>query len=149
MPFTLEIDDARRRVTVTAIGDFMTADAEQTLERPRQGGAWSYGLLYDMRRVTSVPALDDVKRMFALTAEPDPATRSAGRWRWSSPTPGSTAWPAHTWRLEERHGKLKFSASSLKRNGGSATIRQRFRDGVRRPHTRPQPNRFPSPRSPH
>jgi hypothetical protein len=54
---TLQIsrDDLRRRIFVTVVGALDFVDAADRVAMQAQDGAWSYGVLYDMRRMTTSP----------------------------------------------------------------------------------------------
>ena len=68
MPIRYERDDARRRVVVTIQGPFAVADFLAVMERQRDDGAWTYGMLSDLRGMTGEPAIDDL-RQFMSEAE--------------------------------------------------------------------------------
>ncbi len=68
MPIRYERDDVRRRVVVTVEGPFAVADFLAGIERQRGDGAWTYGMLYDLRGMTGEPAIDDL-RQFMSEAE--------------------------------------------------------------------------------
>jgi len=67
MPLIYVRDDARRRVTVTAIGDITMNDAISILDRRVIDGVWSYALLYDGRQRTSVMEAQEVRILVELT----------------------------------------------------------------------------------
>jgi hypothetical protein len=64
MPIRYELDDARRRLVVTVEGPFAVADFLAIMERQRDDGAWTYGMLSDLRGMTGEPA-----RQFMSEAE--------------------------------------------------------------------------------
>src|SRR6266852_2740584 len=68
MPFRYERDDARRRVVVTVEGPFAVADFLAVMERQRDDGAWTYGMLSDLRGMTGEPAIDDLRQFLSETA---------------------------------------------------------------------------------
>jgi len=68
MPIRYELDDARRRLVVTVEGPFAVADFLAVMERQRDDGAWTYGMLSDLRGMTGEPAIDDL-RQFMSEAE--------------------------------------------------------------------------------
>lgn len=78
MPFTYEMDEATRRVTITMIGEFKVEEALEVLERQRGDGSWSFCVLYDMRQMTGRPSLDEVKKIFGLAAQPGPGSEMRG-----------------------------------------------------------------------
>jgi hypothetical protein len=65
MPTRFERDDAGRRVVVTVSGAFNANDMIAVIRRQRVEQAWSYGLLYDLRQMTSYPTLEDLRHVFA------------------------------------------------------------------------------------
>jgi len=66
MPITYERDDARRRITVTLAGAVTLDDLLAIVDRQATEGTWTYGLLYDARRVSKDQAgtPDEVRRVF-------------------------------------------------------------------------------------
>jgi len=78
MPFTYERDDGKRRITIEVIGEFQQAEAIEMLDRHRQDGVWSYGTLYDIRRMTGRPTIDEVKQIFSSAAQPGPGNTKRG-----------------------------------------------------------------------
>jgi hypothetical protein len=52
-------DDDRRRIEVLASGELTFAEAKEFVDRQLLGGAWHYGVLYDVREVSkSVSAVE-------------------------------------------------------------------------------------------
>jgi hypothetical protein len=80
MPVTIEIDDVRRRVTITFTGEFQLAEARATVERERQNrdDYDSYGVLCDTRRMTGRATVDELKRYIAAAPQPAPGGRRHG-----------------------------------------------------------------------
>ena len=68
MPIRYERDDARRRVVVTVEGPFAVADFLAVMERQRDDGAWTYGMLSDLRGMTGEPAIDDLRQFLSEAA---------------------------------------------------------------------------------
>jgi hypothetical protein len=68
MPIRYERDDARRRVVVTVQGPFSVADFLAVMERQRDEGAWTYGMLSDLRGMTGEPAIDDLRQFLSEAA---------------------------------------------------------------------------------
>jgi hypothetical protein len=68
MPIRYERDDARRRVAVTVEGPFAVADFLAVMERQRDDGAWTYGMLSDLRGMTGEPAIDDLRQFMSEAA---------------------------------------------------------------------------------
>jgi DNA-directed RNA polymerase subunit RPC12/RpoP len=52
-PIQYERDDARHRALITITGPFNAPEVRVCLEQHRAEGAWAYGVLYDVRRMTS------------------------------------------------------------------------------------------------
>jgi hypothetical protein len=78
MPVRYEREDARRRVVVTAEGAFQTSDMIAVIARQRAEDTWSYGMLYDLRRVTGRPTLADLREIMGHAAPHPPAGRQRG-----------------------------------------------------------------------
>ena len=78
MPITLEIDNDRQCATFAMAGPFDANEVLQSLERQRNEGAWSYAVLFDTRRMTDSPTLDQVKHLFSVTGQPGPASEMRG-----------------------------------------------------------------------
>jgi hypothetical protein len=57
MPTQYERDDELRRVIVTMTGAVEPRDFIAVIERQRAEGTWSYGLLYDLRHMTTPQSL--------------------------------------------------------------------------------------------
>jgi hypothetical protein len=68
MAIRYERDDARRRVVVTVQGPFAVADFLAVMERQRADGAWTYGMLSDLRGMTGEPAIDDLRQFLSEAA---------------------------------------------------------------------------------
>jgi hypothetical protein len=61
MPFSFERDDVKR-VVVTVIGRFQGADVFALLDRQRDDGTWTNGLLYDTRGMSGYPTVNELRR---------------------------------------------------------------------------------------
>lgn len=61
--FEYRRDDARRRITVVAQGDLTRDDFRTILDRQARERTWSYGLLYDLRRMTHALLPSDVDEL--------------------------------------------------------------------------------------
>jgi len=48
-------DDARRRIFVTVVGVLGFVETVSRVSKQAEDGAWSYGVLYDLRRMTTSP----------------------------------------------------------------------------------------------
>jgi hypothetical protein len=66
-PILYERDDARRRALITMTGPFNAPKVRACVELHRAEGAWSYGVLYDLRRMTSEPTRETLAEFAALT----------------------------------------------------------------------------------
>lgn len=61
-------DDARRRVTIIVSGPFdLSGWHEGSAQRHHREQAWSYAMLYDLRAMTGVVSIDDLKSIFAAS----------------------------------------------------------------------------------
>jgi hypothetical protein len=78
MPVRYERDDARRRVVVTVEGAFQTSDQLTVIERQRAEDTWSYGMLFDMRRMTGHPTLADLREIMGQAASHRPTEPPRG-----------------------------------------------------------------------
>ncbi len=67
-PVRYERDDARRRVVVTVQEEFQASAMISIIERQRADDAWTYGMLYDLRRMTGHPSLADLREMMEQAA---------------------------------------------------------------------------------
>jgi len=67
MPLTYARDEARRRVTVTAVGHVTLSEAIEILDRRVMDGTWSYALLYDGRQRTGLMDAQEVRILVELT----------------------------------------------------------------------------------
>jgi hypothetical protein len=63
MPIQYARDDAHRRLMVTVEGPFQRSEILTVIERQRAEDTWSYGLLYDLRRVTGHPTLAELREI--------------------------------------------------------------------------------------
>ena len=70
-------DDEQRRIVVTMIGSADASHFLSVIERQRREGTWHYGLLYDLRRLTT-PLLIPEQRGFLTHIAATPET-AAGR----------------------------------------------------------------------
>ena len=60
MPIYYERDDGRRLVVAASIGTVTLSEALAIIDRQAAEGAWSYGVLYDVRASDYVPTTQDV-----------------------------------------------------------------------------------------
>jgi hypothetical protein len=58
-----------RRVVVTVSGAWQTRDMFDVIKRQRAEDAWSYGLLYDLRRTTDQPTITDLRELMDMVSE--------------------------------------------------------------------------------
>ena len=63
MPLNYTCDRAKCRITVVSVGAVTREETFAVIDRQAAEGAWSFGLLYDMRQGTSVPTGEDLHRM--------------------------------------------------------------------------------------
>jgi ribosomal protein L37AE/L43A len=76
-PIRYERDDASRRVVITITGPFNESEVRACVEQHRADGAWTYGVLYDLRRMTSEPTRETLAEFAALT-KPRPGETPRG-----------------------------------------------------------------------
>ena len=72
MPIQYERDDIRRRVVITFPPTYQVTDAEAAIERHHAEGAWSYGVLYDLRVLRGNPRVEDLKAHMERDAQVPP-----------------------------------------------------------------------------
>ena len=72
MPIGYERDDVQRRIVALGEGLFRADDVLGILERTRADGTWSYGSLYDLRRMTGKPSANDLRRLLEAASQPGP-----------------------------------------------------------------------------
>jgi hypothetical protein len=63
LPYEIDIDRSRHRVTVVGRDPVSLADALAVILRQATDHAWSYATLHDARAVTWVPTTDDLRTM--------------------------------------------------------------------------------------
>ncbi len=68
MPITLVRDDAARTAVATGEGAFRPDDIFNLLETLRHSGAWAYGVILDLRRMTGPTNVADLKRIRDITS---------------------------------------------------------------------------------
>ena len=68
MPFQVERDDAAKRIVAIGEGEFRPEDVIQVLNSLRDSVAWSYGMLFDGRRMTGTSTVAAIKPISDLTA---------------------------------------------------------------------------------
>jgi len=62
MPLNYNCDHAARRLTVVSVGAVSREETLAMIDRQVAEGAWSFGLLYDLRQGTTVPTAEDVQQ---------------------------------------------------------------------------------------
>src|SRR3981081_1680757 len=72
MPIGYERDDAQRRIKALGEGPFRADDVLGILERMRADGAWTYGVLYDLRRMMGRPAAHAPRGLLEAASQPGP-----------------------------------------------------------------------------
>jgi hypothetical protein len=65
MPYAVEIDHARSRLTVIGSDPVSLPDVLALLDRQIAAGAWSYSSLHDARNVTWMPTPEDIRTIVA------------------------------------------------------------------------------------
>ena len=79
MPIRYTRSDRLKRAVITITGPFDSREVMACVEeRHRAEGAWSYGLLYDLRHMTGEPDLATLKE-FATRTVPKPGEPPRGR----------------------------------------------------------------------
>ena len=78
MSFSFTRDDALRQVVAAGEGAFSAEDILGIFEWMRREGAWSYGLLCEMRRMSGSPSANDLHRILEGAAQPGPQGERAG-----------------------------------------------------------------------
>jgi hypothetical protein len=78
MPIHYERDDVRRRVVITFPGTYQVSDGLDAIERHHAEGAWTYGVLYDLRSLQGHPNVSDLKAYMERDSQP-PAGESRPR----------------------------------------------------------------------
>ena len=66
MPIHVFRDDSARRLIVTVNGVMTTADTRALMSQQMADGTWGYGVLYDLRRMTTSPSVDDLDGLKGL-----------------------------------------------------------------------------------
>lgn len=66
-PVRYERDDSRHRAVITITGPFNVSEVRTCVDQHRSQGAWSYGVLYDLRLMTSEPTRETLDEFAALT----------------------------------------------------------------------------------
>jgi hypothetical protein len=63
MPLSYQRDDVRKRITVITTGVLTSGEIVAMVDRQANEGTWSYAMLYDACRVTSVATADEVRAL--------------------------------------------------------------------------------------
>jgi hypothetical protein len=71
-------DDMQRRIVAIGAGLFSADDILGIFERMRAEGTWTYGALYDVRRMVGRPSLSDLKRLRDGAGQLGPGGEQAG-----------------------------------------------------------------------
>ena len=61
MPLAYAKDDAKRRISVEVSDPYDAADLRALVDRQIEDDAWTYGMLYDARQVSTALATDDLR----------------------------------------------------------------------------------------
>jgi hypothetical protein len=79
MPIHYERDDRKRRIVISFPGTYQAADGLAAIEQHHAEGAWTYGVLYDLRTLKGHPNITDLKAYMERDAQPPPdETRRRG-----------------------------------------------------------------------
>jgi hypothetical protein len=63
MPLHYQRDDSLRRIVATSMGGVTPDDTMAMIDRQAEEGAWSYGVLYDLRGAEDIPTPADLRRI--------------------------------------------------------------------------------------
>jgi hypothetical protein len=61
-------DDAAKRIVAVGEGDFRAGEIIEVLTGLHESGAWTYGMLFDVRRMSGTTTTADIKPILDLTA---------------------------------------------------------------------------------
>ena len=111
MPLLHRRDDIKRRVVVTATGPFQAAHVIDCLERQRDDGTWTYGVLFDTRGMTGHATIDDVRLVMKRLATPMRSRGHAVLWQCCGPTRTCTPSRACVPRSAAHSERLKCFAT--------------------------------------
>jgi hypothetical protein len=64
-----ERDDSRRRVVITIQGAFQADDVLAIMSRQRREDTWGYATLWDLRGLTGLPTVADLRRMMSQAVQ--------------------------------------------------------------------------------
>jgi hypothetical protein len=78
MPISYERNDAQQRIVAIGDGSFSADDVLGIFARMRTDGAWNYGSLYDIRRMTGKPSVGDLRRLLEAASQPGPNGEALG-----------------------------------------------------------------------
>jgi hypothetical protein len=78
VPISYSRDDTQRRIVAIGEGTFCAEDVLGILERMRADGTWTYGALYDLRRMSGSVPLSDLGRLMAGASQRGPNGESVG-----------------------------------------------------------------------
>ena len=78
MPIDYERDDVKRRVLITFQGEFQAPDVFAVIARYHAEDTWSYGLIWDTRRLTGTPTLADLRQFMRQDAQDHPGAGRRG-----------------------------------------------------------------------
>ena len=68
MPVNVTRDDSARRILAVGDGDFSAGEIVEVLIDLQHSGAWSYGMLFDVRRMRGTTTTAEIKPILDLTA---------------------------------------------------------------------------------
>ena len=78
MPIEYQRDDVKRRVVITFQGEFQADDVFAVIARYHTEDTWSYGLIWDTRRLTGTPTLADLRQFMRQDAQERPGVGRRG-----------------------------------------------------------------------
>ena len=79
MPIRYERVDDPPRITLTAEGQFSAEEVIDALDRMRREGTWSYPVLCDIRLLTGLPDMTELRRLADVARRPGLTDERRGR----------------------------------------------------------------------
>jgi len=68
VPIKVTRDDTAKRILAVGEGEFHAEDIIETLSSLRDSGAWAYGMVFDVRRMSGTATTAQIKPILDLTA---------------------------------------------------------------------------------
>jgi hypothetical protein len=78
MAYDYQCDESKRLVSITMRGPFAVLDVLNVIERQRSDGTWAFGMLVDVRLMTGVPALPELRQIATADATNGEASERRG-----------------------------------------------------------------------